>query len=158
MGEMVIKAGWKMPGLFKGIDPDEAYREIYGDGKGHSLSEIVEIARDEDSVIHDYFEWDDEVASEEYRKIQAGRMVRNFVLTKVENEDTKPVKTEFRLVEADSSRKNVYTPIKFFMQNKDEYARLLERAKIELDGIRRRYSNLIELETIIADIEELLSA
>ena len=39
-----MAVAWKMPGLYKGIDPNEAYKEIFSDGKGHTLKEIVDIA------------------------------------------------------------------------------------------------------------------
>ena len=153
-----VLAAWKMPGLFKGVDATAAYNEIFGDGEGHTLSEIVDIARNKKSVIHKCFEWDDKKASEEYRKIQAGRIVRSFVLVK-ENEKTGECeKTQIRMTEVDSSRENNYHPVKFFMRQKDEYEKLLERAKAELESIRSRYANLIELESVFADIDELLAS
>lgn len=152
-----IKAGWRIPSLFKGIDPQAAYEEIFGDGE-KTLEEIVDIARDERSAIHDYFEWDDEVASEEYRKIQAAKMSRSFILVREDKETGKEEKTEFRLVQVDSTRTNTYQPVKFFLQNKDEYQLLLERAKNELQGFRKRYKTLTELEEIFNDIDDLLAS
>lgn len=151
------KAAWKMPGLMKGIDATAAYNEIYGSGKTPTLSEIVDMARKKTSSMHNYFQWDNKIASEEYRKIQAQRMVRNFVLVQTNKETGKEEKTMFRLVEADSSRTNTYKPVTFFFQNKDEHEKLIERAKIELRGITDRYRRVTELEEIIQAIDEFLS-
>lgn len=151
-----VSAGWKLPGIMKGVDPQKAYDEIFGDGQNHTTSEIVEMARNKNSSMHQYFEWNNKTASEEYRKIQAQRLVKNFVLVRHEPEK-KPEKTMFRLVEATSERSNTYAPIQFFLQNRDEYQDLLHRAMIELEGIRKRYSNIVELEGVFKEIDMFLS-
>lgn len=40
-------------------------------------AQVVEHAKDEDSPLHSYFEWDDEKASENYRKMQARALIRS---------------------------------------------------------------------------------
>lgn len=151
------KVAWKMPGIMKGIDANAAYNEIYGEGKTPTLSEVVDIARSKQSAMHPYFQWDNKIASEEYRKIQAQRMMKNFVLVEVNRETKEERKTEFRVVEADSSRTSTYRPVRFFFENKDEHAKLIERAKIELSGIKNRYSRIAELDSVIEAIDEFLS-
>lgn len=48
--------------------------------------ELVEAARDDANPLHDYFEWDDTVAGEKYREMQARALIRSCVLKfKVEN-------------------------------------------------------------------------
>ena len=148
---------WKLPGLFKGINAEEAWNELHGNGEKRTPQEIVDIARNPNSVIHNYFQWDDGIAAEEYRKGQAARMERSFVLTKVVDDGEKVEKKVYRLVEVDSSRTSVYTPVIFTLRKEDEYADLLRRAKIELEGFVKRYHSLIELQEIIEDIELLLA-
>lgn len=41
---------------------------------------VVEAARDPDSVLHDYFEWNDSTAAEAYRIVQARQLLRTFVV------------------------------------------------------------------------------
>jgi hypothetical protein len=143
--------------LFKGINAEEAWKELHGNGEKRTPQEIVDIARNPNSVIHNYFQWDDGIAAEEYRKGQAARMERSFVLTKVVDDGEKVEKKIYRLVEVDSSRTSVYTPVIFTLRKEDEYADLLRRAKIELEGFVKRYHSLIELQEIIEDIELLLA-
>ena len=148
---------WKLPGLFKGINAEEAWNELHGNGEKRTPQEIVDIARNPNSVIHNYFQWDDGIAAEEYRKGQAAKMERSFVLTKVVDDGEKVEKKVYRLVEVDSSRTSIYTPVIFTLRKEDEYADLLRRAKIELEGFVKRYHSLIELQEIIEDIELLLA-
>lgn len=152
-----INIEWKIPSLFKGINAIDAWNELHGNGEKRTPQEIVEIARNPESAIHSYFVWDDSIAAEKFREEQAAKMERSFVLTKVVDDGDKKEKVQFRLVEVDSTRTTSYQPVKFFLQNKDEYSELLKRAKIELEGFRKRYSNIIELEEIFNDIDVFLA-
>lgn len=76
----------------KGAHLSNAKAEIYGkrlielvkkyNGKVMTV-QIVEDARNEKSPLHDYFEWDDKVASEEYRKYQAICLKNSIVQIKI---------------------------------------------------------------------------
>lgn len=48
-----------------------------------SAREIVEAARPGDAPLHPYFEWDDQLAAERFRQMQASRMVRTIVVKTV---------------------------------------------------------------------------
>lgn len=41
---------------------------------------VVDAARDEDSPLHEHFEWDDSVAGEQFRIIQARQIIRAIVI------------------------------------------------------------------------------
>lgn len=129
-------------------DAEEAYKEVTS-LKEVTPENVVNLARNENSVIHDDFEWNDEVAGERYRIIQARQMIQNFVV-ETKNEEKAPV----RVLQI-TTTKNVYKPMEFFIKNVDEYAELLNRAKNELQGIKKRYSTLTELEDVFAAIDEL---
>lgn len=49
---------------------------LHDQNGGLRPSEVVEAARDEDSVLHPQFEWDDEVAAHEHRLHQARALIR----------------------------------------------------------------------------------
>lgn len=137
---------WKI-GKYK-ADANKAYEEI------SSLSEItpqnvVNLARDEKSVIHNDFEWNDEIAGEKYRNIQAGEMIRNFVIETKEEE-----KAQVRALQI-TTETNVYKPAEFFLKNEEEYQLLLRRALAELQGFKARYSSIAELEDVFNAIDAL---
>lgn len=47
--------------------------------------QVVDEARNPESVLHDSFEWDDSVAAEQFRLIQAQKLIREFTVTIVSN-------------------------------------------------------------------------
>lgn len=129
-------------------DAKEAWKEVM------SLEEvtpenIVELAKDEKSVIHNDFEWNDTVAGAKYRLLQAREMIRNFVFETVE-EEKQPV----RALQI-TTVTNVYKPVEFFLKNEDEYQSLLKRALSELQAFKARYSSLAELEDVFKAIDAL---
>ena len=84
--------------------------------------EVVHIAKDEESPLHPYFEWDDKAAGHEYRLIQARQLLRRV---RVEYDD-KPV----RLVHVNVSYSDdgdgdpgagYYKPIAVNILSRDEY-------------------------------------
>ena len=142
---------WSVEGLHKG-DAEKCYQEC------QTLAEItpenvLEKARNKRTELHKCFEWDDSVASEKYRLIQARDVIRHFVIVTPEKEDDEePVKIRSYQV---SSTTNVYKPTRMFLQEPDEYKALLKRAKEELAAFRQRYKMLAELESIFAEIDLL---
>ncbi len=129
-------------------DAKQAYDEITRLEK-ITPQNVVELARNENSVIHNDFEWNDEIAGEKYRIIQAADMIRSFVIETKEEE-----KEPIRALQITTTT-NTYKPTEFFIKNEDEYQNLLRRAKIELQGFKKRYSRLTELEDIFKKIDEL---
>jgi hypothetical protein len=142
----VEKVSWKIP-KYK-ADANKAYEEI---SKLESITpqNVVELARDKNSVIHNDFEWNDTIAGDKYRNIQAREMIQMFVFTPIE-EKSEPTRV-FQITTTTS----VYEPVTMILKNEDEYQSLLKRAKMELQAFKRRYENLIELEKIFSEIEAL---
>lgn len=115
---------------------------------------VLNKARDAETELHKCFEWDNTVAGEKYRLIQARDIIRHFVIvTPEKNEDEEPIKVRSYQV---TTQRNVYEPTRMFLQKPDEYAALLERAKTELENFKRRYQTLVELEEVIESIDRLL--
>lgn len=144
---------WSIQGLHKG-DAQKCYDEC------QTLSEItpesvLNKARGKKTELHKCFEWDDTVAGEKYRLIQARQIIQHFVIVTPEEEDTEPVKVRSYQV---TTQKNVYEPTRVIMQKPDEYKALLKRAKAELESFKQRYKTLTELEELFEVIDELLIA
>lgn len=144
-----MKGAWKVEGFYK-ADASKVLDELSELGDEYSLSDVVEKAKDKNSEMHSIFEWDDSVAGEEYRKIQAGRMVRNLVI--VRNDETDE-KTNVRYFVSTGKRDSTYTPTRLVIRNQDAYEELLERAYAELRAFKEKYSTLSELEEILALID-----
>ena len=141
-----MKAQWKIKGVFK-ADAQKVAEEI-GDRK-ITPKELLEKARDEKSELHKCIEWDDGVAAEKYRLIQAQNILRMLVYES-KDEETPPVRI-FSL----TTEQSTYQPTRLFLQQEDEYIALLKRAKAELQAFKQKYKALSELETIFNEIEAL---
>lgn len=132
-------------------DPQKAYEEIVNHGE-ITPENVLEVARNPKSEIHNDFEWDDSVAGERYRLIQARKMIQCFVIERKKDKGEEPQR--IRAVQI-SSTPNVYKPVQFFVKHVDEYEKLLKRAIQELKDIQKRYSTLTELESVFEAINEL---
>lgn len=138
---------WAFP--HKG-NAEKCYREC------ETLSEItpenvLDKARDDSTELHKCFEWDNSIAGEKYRLIQARDVIRHFVIEyKKDEEEPQKIRT-YQI----STTTNQYKPTRVILQNPDEYSALLERAKDELRDIQRRYNTLAELEEVFAAIDAL---
>lgn len=135
---------WKVDGIFK-ADANECYREI------SSLEQItpkaiLDFARDENSELHKCFEWDNDLAAEKYRTIQAGNVIRMLYIVP-KNADAPPVRVLSRTSDT------VYQPTRTFVKNQNEYEDLLKRALSELESFRLKYKTLSELEQVFEQID-----
>lgn len=143
-----MKGAWKLEGLYK-ADATKVVNELMELGEEYSLSDVVEKARNENSEMHGIFEWNDGIAGEEYRKIQAGKMVRNIIIVR-ENEKKESEKSNLRYFVSTGNRDNTYTPTKCFLRKNDGYEDLLNRAYMELRAFKKKYQSISELEEILA--------
>ena len=141
-----MQAQWKFKNLFKG-DAQKVAEEI-GNRKV-TPQEVLEIARDENTELHKCFEWDNDLAAEKYRLIQARSVIINLVFVKTDNEQE-----DVRCFQITTER-NTYQPAQQFLVQQDEYQALLKRAKAELEAFRRRYATLTELEGVLKAIEAI---
>lgn len=143
------KIKWKVPGLFK-TDPEAVFKEL------QTLEErtpdaIVDLARNSDSVLHSMFDWDDEVAAEKWRKQQARIISCNLI---VETREQKGEVIELRLMHVSEEKKS-YEEINYFVEHENEYAKLLKRAKMDLNSFKTKYHILKELSPIFEAIDVL---
>lgn len=115
---------------------------------------LLDANRDEDTPLHDYFEWRDDVAAEKYREEQARYIIRSIII--VSEEDEKPEVRAYCPVIVDSNPefKHIDTVIK----STDLTQQMLENAKKELFAFQVKYNSLrdyIELSEVFTSIENL---
>ena len=141
---------WAMEGIHRG-DAQKCYDEC------QTLTEVtpenvLEKAKGEETELHKCFEWDNSVAGEKYRLIQARDIIRHFVIVTPEEREDAPKVRSYQI----TTTTNVYEPTRMFLQKPDEYTELLKRAKNELEAFKQRYKMLAELEEIFDEIDRLL--
>lgn len=130
---------------------EDAYNEIM------TLSEItaqnvVDLARNESSVIHDDFEWDNEIAGDKWRCHQARILIDNLVIKVEEPKKSEP--TMIRVLHTTPDR-NDYKPIEFYIKNTEEHEKLLSMAKRDLQSFKTKYYSLEELKGVFEAIDNL---
>jgi hypothetical protein len=125
---------------------------------------VVTRGRDPSSPLHAFFEWDDVQASEKFRLVQAGALIRRVKLTLIRaSTETKvvTVHTTRAFVAPAGERKSKlnpeggYAPIESVLSDEARRADLVATARRELIAVRRKYESLSELATVWAAIDEI---
>ncbi len=142
-----MKYSWKIQGIYK-ADAGVVGNEIQSIGEQFTTKDIVNKAKDKNTQLHKLFEWNDKIAGKKYREIQAGDIIRNLVVVKVDTETGTSKKTNIRVFVSDNRRNGVYKSITVVLRQQDEYERLLEQAYKELQAFKDKYENLSELSEI----------
>ena len=149
---------WKIKGLYK-ADAETIYNEIMSIGETVKPSDVVELARDENTALHNLFTWDDSVAAERYREHEAGCILRNIVIVnKDKTEDDKDKVVVVRAIMSTNERTKEYTTVQRIVTNKDSYTRLLAAALAELTAFKKKYETLSgDLEVVFDAIDQIAS-
>lgn len=140
---------WKIGSLAK-VSADVAGREcerLAATSEGLTPDTLLEASRDAAAPLHGCFTWDDAVAGEAYRRIEA-RQIINALIIEPDVEHKEPVRAFFRVQDA-----RAFEPTSVIMREQDKRAALLATALRELAAFRRKYQQLDELADIFAAID-----
>ena len=129
-----------------------------GDGLEDSTlyEQIVEKGRNESTELHKCFEWNDTVAAEKYRIVQARDITRHLYYVRREPEDEEERQEDRTVVLSEKFR--VFTHMNgtpgimqtvHIVKDDDKYRQLLEQAMNELRAFKRKYECLKELKPIL---------
>ena len=151
-GDLVYK--WKIDGVWK-QDANIVGNElkVLADNNDLSPESVLETARDEDSPLHDLFEWDDRIAAEKYRLSQARRIIQQIVLV---NDHPNAETRELRAFVTESRSDGHYQLITTVVEDPDTYEVLLKRAKFELQMFRDKYKAILELKELFDEIDKVI--
>ncbi len=139
---------WTTGGFNYKQDPNEVGKELEKLGDELTPKNIVNLARNENSVLHEMFEWDDTVAAEQYRKQQANLIIQNLKITVIADDNIERKVKAFVTVK----RNTVFEPIEKVVKDVDKYSLLLDKAYKELNGIKIKYRELQEIQDLLRDI------
>jgi hypothetical protein len=107
---------------------------------------VVEAARDESSPLHNVFEWDDTIASEKFRMMQA-RVLMNQV--KVELIGRKVPAYINATINVQNVPQKGYVNSQRLISDEQVHAQALASAARELEHWRRKYNHLLELKPLV---------
>tara|TARA_R100001530_G_scaffold41973_1_gene32052 strand:- start:480 stop:983 length:504 start_codon:yes stop_codon:yes gene_type:complete len=135
---------WKKGSRIK-VNPQESGEELerIRDKYGKVETEVViDEARSEDSPIHKHFVWDDQAASELYRKDQARHLI-NAVRVVTDEGEVSPVPV-FVNVREESG--NYYQNVNLVVQEPDLWKQVLNEVQRKLMSYEDRLSALVSME------------
>ena len=110
--------------------------------------ELVDISRDKNSLLHNYFEWDDQVAGENYRINQARNLINKVRVTILDRPSQAYVSVS---VNIDGSNKRGYMPLMTAIRKKDLREQVIAKALRELGYWKDRYGQYQELINLVDD-------
>lgn len=147
---MVYKWETTFGGLNK-VDPNkcgELFKEL--ESKNALTAEnLVEESRPEDALLHNCFEWDDEIAAEKFRVFQAGNIIRNL---KIVSDNTPPVRAFLNVKTIGSN----YESLEEICKSEIKFKSLLDQAKTDLSIFKLKYNTLKELQPVFEAIDTVL--
>lgn len=115
--------------------------------------DILDDARNDNSPLHSFFEWDDNAAAEQYRLSQARGLIRSVVAIYVQ-EDRPAVRTR-AYVHIPQGETSHYREASHAMSQKSTREAVLKRALEELIGWQKRYHSLHEFADLCGEIDQL---
>lgn len=131
----------------------DALKQIAARTDGRLIpADVLEAARDPASPLHPKFEWDDTKASENYRLIQAGLLIRKVRVhvMKPDEDGGAKVATVRAYASLPSSRamRGGYEPITEILSDTEKREELVNAALADIERVRQCYENVSELAEI----------
>lgn len=118
---------------------------------------IVEESTPKEAPLHGLFEWDNSKAADEYRKSQAGYILRNLVVVKVAQAEIKGPSEVRAFVNVTDKNNLGYVSIDTALRDCDMRDHLLQSAVSDLKAFRKKYIQLKELTNLIAVIDKAIA-
>ena len=118
---------------------------------GLTPENLVDASRPEEAPLHNEFEWNDSLAAEEYRRVQARLLISNLSIV-VEEHKQEPVRAFFSLQNGFRKNSGIYESAIAIMNDDLKREKLLENAKKELEAFKKKYQLLSELAEIFEAI------
>lgn len=123
--------------------------------------DVVDIARDESSPLHRYFEWDDDAAAEAYRLVQAAELIRRVRVHVITSEGGEPIKVRAFVARReiasgkDRGSPGSYVAIEDVAGRTAWESSLRESIRRDLMRIRRKYDDIGALFEVAEEVWSL---
>ncbi len=114
---------------------------------------VVDEARPDDHPLHSRFEWDNEVAGEAYRRVQASELIRSVRLVYAESPtgETKSVRAFSSLHATVDPERRGYAPTVELVENPLTKEILLRHLAREINHLQAKYGHLTEFADTITN-------
>lgn len=145
---------WKIEGVWK-QDANLVGKELEVLANENNLTPeaVLNIAKDENSSLHNLFEWNDEIAAEKYRLSQARQIIQQIVVV---NNHPNAEAREIRAFVTESKNNGHYQLITTVIEDPITYEVLIKRAKLELQAFKDKYKSIVEFKELFSEIDKVL--
>lgn len=131
---------------------DELRRIHNSNGGKLTPAAVVKAARSPKSPLHNRFEWDDSVAGEKYRLIQAGDLIREQRVEYArDRRGPKTVREYTSTYQAGDAERGAYRATEDVMANEMSAAIVLRSFERALSDLKRQYGHLKEFGEMLRD-------
>lgn len=142
------KYSWKTIGF--NADAQKVGEELEKVGNVTNVGVLEYAKKNINSELHKCFEWNDTIASEKYRLIQASRIITSISFV-IQEEPIKKQKIYYSIKTEDEETRK-FKNIKDILEDDEDYHALCNKAKQELENCKRNYDDLIKKE----DLKEIV--
>lgn len=149
-----MKIVWKdgLGSFYQGVKAEEVVAELNKiSTETITPEQVLDAARDENSLLHRFFEWDDSVAAEKYRKSQAQQMLLKISYVS-DDEDAKPKRYYHNVSYATGE----YHSVSYIFKHEDAYELLKKRALDYLRAAESKFAEVKELDSVWDAIRDAL--
>ena len=146
---------WKSIGFE--ADANDVGRELEKienvDGSVDAKNVVRFAEKNVDSELHKCFEWNNDIAGEKYRMMQASQILCSIsiVTSETDTVDKEVVRAYVNIREQETGKRK-FKNISRVLENDDEYEQIKVKAFNELSNCKEKYSKLLEL----GDLKELI--
>ena len=153
---------WRAGSRFSKVPAQDAYAELEdikrNEGGDLTPAAVVERAADEGNVLHDAFEWDNQLAAALHRVGTARNMIRSIQVVPADQPETQAVPIYHNVVTAgeDDKPRHVYQSLEEIMADPVTRGDLLRSAINEAYSFRKKYHLLSEMAKVHAAIDSTL--
>lgn len=122
---------------------------------------VVETARAADHPLHERFEWDNEIAGEAYRRVQAAELIRSVRVRDTRGNDESDVRCKVRQfvsVQRSDDPERSYEPVSDVLADPLRRAMLLREMERDWRLFKQRWSHMTEFAELIRKHNEGESA
>ena len=106
-------------------------------------------ARPKESVLHNDFEWRDEVAAEKYRQGQARHMIGAIRITSEDTQEPVRAYVNVTVVAPDEPPVRSYMPMKEVLEHPDLHSQMMADAFRDAQSFKQKYNTLERLKPVM---------
>lgn len=134
----------------------EELARIEAENGGLHPPQVVAAARSENSALHPYFEWRNDVAADKFRLHQARHLISHIEVKVIDDKALQtPIRAFVHLPDSESEDGH-YQSIHTVMSDATKREVLINRAKIELEQWRARYAELEEFASVFRAVDKTI--